>query len=1149
MKIKQLHLRNIASIERADIDFEHDLDDPADGSPAGIFLIAGDTGSGKSAILDGIAMALYKKTPRTCGVQNVKLNEYVNSLGESVSVSSIEQYTRIGISPGDDCYSEVVFEGNDGETYRARLTLGLMRGNTDKKTGRRPVKYRTPLWEVKKGDGDWLKCSKNGDVIARATGLSFEQFGRMAMLAQGQFASFLTGSKTERESILEQLTDTARFSAFGTAIKNLFDRARATRDAEQKALETMIAGALSPEREAEMQAEAASIAQTAESLARQVTEATRRLADTDAARTAAADLESATNGLARARGELESDSTKALAAFVNQWDVTAGQRRMLANLNDERRRREITAEALDREAQTFTRLSADLLWRREQVASLRDSIVSQQAWIKERSGRHLLYTTAGHTVTSLRQLLALADEIQAATLRAEQLDDTTKKLGKDAEKASAEADVARAKADEAAKHAASLLDKLRLLNIPATNRSMAAINSRRELLSCLRGSVRLLDILGDDSARAEKEVFTQSSLLKCLDARNTEADDAYAKARAAAEEARGLLSTMEMSVDDTLVALRHNLAETHADTCPLCGSRIALIADDEAFYNLLKPLRDRRRQADERLAAAEAARNEMMEKRASASASLASVRNRLDEIAAKLMATRAQVEKEAAEASLNPNKPLYPQIEAADKELQSELERLTAIQAEGARLQQEINSFADTKRTIDNDARKAEAAKADATGRLEANIRDAANQHRLVADTVAKAERIRLELRPALSAYSENWESSECAEALEREAADYEKRLRQLDSDRALLEKAETLNRSLGEMSDSIAALCPQWSPSLQPQALDHTDAPQAWTRLHGRVAGGVETLRKTDAEIRRLSDALDAYLREAGQTLESLAAIEKRSAEVADARATLAELNARVKSRTDAMADARRRLAEARTRLSLYADASLPERAELQLALDKLMQQRDETATRLGAIRQALADNRNRALEADVQRKRLAEATTRFNRWDAINAVFGGSRFRTLVQTYILRPLLNNANIYLRRITDRYTLTCSDDNEQLSILVLDSYNKNQVRSATVLSGGERFMVSLALSLALSSLNRPDMNVNILFIDEGFGTLDEKSLDSVMSTLEKLREIAGQSNRRVGIISHREELMERIPVRINVERRSEGRSRVTVTSR
>ncbi len=112
--------------------------------------------------------------------------------------------------------------------------------------------------------------------------------------------------------------------------------------------------------------------------------------------------------------------------------------------------------------------------------------------------------------------------------------------------------------------------------------------------------------------------------------------------------------------------------------------------------------------------------------------------------------------------------------------------------------------------------------------------------------------------------------------------------------------------------------------------------------------------------------------------------------------------------------------------------------------------------------------------------------------------------------------------------------------------MVRDRYNRNEVRSAAVLSGGERFMISLALSLALSSLNRPDMNVDILFIDEGFGTLDQASLDSVMKTLGRLSELTGQSNRRVGIISHREELLDTIPNKIKLHRTGEGRSAVEV---
>ena len=211
-----------------------------------------------------------------------------------------------------------------------------------------------------------------------------------------------------------------------------------------------------------------------------------------------------------------------------------------------------------------------------------------------------------------------------------------------------------------------------------------------------------------------------------------------------------------------------------------------------------------------------------------------------------------------------------------------------------------------------------------------------------------------------------------------------------------------------------------------------------------------------------------------------------------------------------------------------------------------QLLEQKEQESTLIAAAKKQLETNADNQKRLEVAKQALEDSQQTFARWDKLNRYFGGTRFRTLVQTYILRPLLNNANVYLEQITDRYTLTCNEENDKLSILLLDRYNKDEVRSVTVLSGGERFMVSLALSLALSSLNRPDLNVNILFIDEGFGTLDQKNLDSVMTTLEKLQDIAGQSNRRVGIICHREELYERIHTQIRVSPHGEGRSRVEI---
>ena len=237
MKLKELHIRNIASIESADIDFENGLNDAVTDDPASIFLISGDTGAGKSVILDGISMALYKKTPRIADVANVIKNEFTDTEGESIRVASIEQYTRLGISEKDDSYSEVVFEGNDGKTYHARLTLGIKLGNKDKTTGIRPMKHKSPVWEIRVEDGDWTKDSVE-QTILQAVGLDFQQFGRMAMLAQGQFANFLTGDKKEREAILEQLTNTQHFTAYGEAIQSLWKKAKETQATIQTQYDT-----------------------------------------------------------------------------------------------------------------------------------------------------------------------------------------------------------------------------------------------------------------------------------------------------------------------------------------------------------------------------------------------------------------------------------------------------------------------------------------------------------------------------------------------------------------------------------------------------------------------------------------------------------------------------------------------------------------------------------------------------------------------------------------------------------------------------------------------------------------------------------------------------------------------------------------------
>ena len=202
-------------------------------------------------------------------------------------------------------------------------------------------------------------------------------------------------------------------------------------------------------------------------------------------------------------------------------------------------------------------------------------------------------------------------------------------------------------------------------------------------------------------------------------------------------------------------------------------------------------------------------------------------------------------------------------------------------------------------------------------------------------------------------------------------------------------------------------------------------------------------------------------------------------------------------------------------------------------------------------ASEQACADLR--AQQADDQRRQAANqqlqlqvtaAEGQYQRWARLAALIGsaeGERFRKIAQAYNLDLLVHHANVQLRQLVRRYRL--KRGGSMLGLLVLDTEMGDELRSVHSLSGGETFLVSLALALGLASMASSTLRIESLFIDEGFGSLDPESLQLAMDALDGLQ----AQGRKVAVISHVQEMHERIPVQIQVRRQGNGLSSVEVS--
>lgn len=215
------------------------------------------------------------------------------------------------------------------------------------------------------------------------------------------------------------------------------------------------------------------------------------------------------------------------------------------------------------------------------------------------------------------------------------------------------------------------------------------------------------------------------------------------------------------------------------------------------------------------------------------------------------------------------------------------------------------------------------------------------------------------------------------------------------------------------------------------------------------------------------------------------------------------------------------------------------------QLEKDALNQRRDQLLASLQNHRQTLE-----ALQKarDEYEKEMAKG----QKWRLLGEYIGdsqGKKFSNFAQQLTLQQLVAMANHRLQNLSDRYTLDIprqDDDHPEDDTLVIIDHDMGGIRrSVRTLSGGETFLVSLALALGLSDLASRNVDIQSLFIDEGFGTLDPETLDQTLDTLEKLQ---AEDKKTIGVISHVNALKDRISTRIEVHKNGQGHSRLHIVS-
>jgi exonuclease SbcC len=1252
MRILAIRGKNLASLaEPFEISFNSG---PL--AQAGLFAITGQTGAGKSTILDALCLALYDKIPRLPDGHGFAVGHKDEDENLRVTSNDVRSILRRGTA---NAYAEVDFIGKDKQHYRARWEVSKARGKADGRLQPQEVAL------TRIGDGQRIGQGKKNtlETISELIDLNFDQFRRSVLLAQGDFAAFLKAKKDERSSLLERITGTELYSELSIAA---FERARQEKEAlsqiasrmqDQIPLDADARQLLEQRRDqftsqlADLDLQIAANQKVIDWYAelKKLQQAEQAARDSVAASQQAWDAAEADRQLIRkvevaqplrpllnqyqtanaehldARQKLKDSSEQLLTAEANLQTAKAQLDGFALALTEAERQQQqaqpilIKARALDTRIDIIRQAGEIITAEEKQLLEVLDaaekehrSLLTRQAeqtaalqqlnlWLEQNQVIKPIAAEWSRWDAELERHQTLSDRKVDGALKAEQL---KLALAKD-ECSLAELKLAvedsHKKLDLHQQALAQLKTQDSRQSLEDLHQAKGELENRREqiilALNLANHAQELQQAIKqgkDELAVTEQAVNDGAAQLQALNQQQMVNEIALTEAKKALEL---IQATMHKNAEQFRALLQDD------QPCPICGA-------------LEHPWKDQASIGDAHGAAQSARVAELENRHEALIKSIAELskgisqgqqqkivlEGRLSEAQAKLEQCHNDWATLAIQDMAVTDAQLLPVLKSHEQQINSELEQIRQQEKAALELQKQLQAAQDQFNAEQCNKEKLSAEYAEQDKQCAKNKANLEHVSAGIQELDKQLQAI-VELLAHPFRQLDNWQSDlqdstagfrqDCAakaqqfQRTEQQIEAAAKALEKINHDLKLAEQAlnqcrqqhrlklDELNIQSAEqqkLSAEREAVLPNVTADSYEQTINqniqearavHQQAGHALNQAETELAAHKQNQQHWQTEtVRRYS-----RLEEALATLNR--SLAKQAIDLEQLGQLLEKDEHWLAEQKSQMAALERGLQESLALLKVKADDCLkhqqlrmvqvPQGAENPGGQSQYVELSEEDATKMSAQLQQqrqlahsqkeeqvllLREDDKKIEAAQLLKAELDSQRERWEQWESLNELIGsksGAKFRTFAQSLTLEALLAHSNRHLEDFAKRYALQRVPGSD-LELQIIDRDMADDVRSVHSLSGGESFLVSLALALGLASLSSNKTQVESLFIDEGFGSLDPETLDIAIASLDTLQALG----RKVGVISHVPILVERIGAKVVVEKQGGGRSRVDI---